>query len=66
MEIKAYIEEQIKQLDTTKRVDLARVEGFYNGAKAALDNVMTYLASAEQEQKEQKQDKKLKVAKNEE
>ena len=51
MEIKKYIEEQLAQINTNKRVDIARVEGFYDGAVATLSSIMAQIAANEKEEK---------------
>lgn len=66
MDIKSYVENELNQLDTTKQVDLARVEGFYSGAMAALKNVLAQINADEMNKEKKAEEKKSpKVAKSE-
>ena len=66
MDIKSYVENELNQLDTTKQVDLARVEGFYSGAMAALKNVLSQINADEMNKEKKAEEKKSpKVAKSE-
>lgn len=50
MEIKKFIEEQLNQIGSNKRVDMARVEGFYDGAVATLNSILAQIALNEKEE----------------
>jgi hypothetical protein len=67
MAIKQYVEEQLNQIETTKQIDLAKIQGFYDGAATALRNVLIQI-NAEEASKEKKPEEKKspKVAKSEE
>lgn len=66
MDIKSYVENELNQLDTTKQVDLARVEGFYSGAMMALKNVLAQINADEMNKEKKAEEKKSpKVAKSE-
>lgn len=66
MDIKSYVENELKQLDTTKQVDLARIDGFYNGAAVALKNVLAQINADEINKEKKAEEKKSpKVAKSE-
>lgn len=56
-EIKKFIEEQLEQLGHSKDVDIARTEGFYQGAQQALATVANVIAQSEQEEEQKKQEK---------
>lgn len=49
--IKGFINEQMKQLPQHKAEELAKIEGFYQGAGVALGAVVNYIDKAEKEEK---------------
>ena len=60
MNILDFIKEQIGQLETNKRIDMARTEGFYQGARQALGVVADEIAKRDETEKVEQDKKKSK------
>lgn len=54
MNIKEFLESQLKQVNRSKEIELIKVESFYQGAEVALNSVANYVAQEEAKEAAQK------------